>query len=149
MEVILLEKIENLGNLGDKVNVRPGFARNFLVPKGKAKYATPENLAEFEARRSELEQAAAQSLSQAEERRGALEGLEVSITAKAGNEGKLFGSVGAADIAQAVSETGVKLEKRELRLPTGPLRVVGEYDIEVHLHSDVNTTIKVIIVPEA
>ncbi len=149
MEVILLEKIENLGNLGDKVNVRPGFARNYLVPQGKAKYATPENIAEFEARRSELEQAAAQSLSQAEVRRGELEGLEVTITAKAGNEGKLFGSVGAADIAQAVNEIGVTLEKRELRLPTGPLRVVGEYEIEVHLHSDVNTAIKVIIVPEA
>jgi large subunit ribosomal protein L9 len=148
MEVILLEKIENLGNLGDKVGVRSGFARNYLVPQGKAKYATPENIAEFEAQRSELEQAAAQSLSQAEIRRLELEGLEVTITAKAGNEGKLFGSVGTADIAQAVNETGVALEKRELRVSTGPLRVLGEYEIEVHLHSDVNTTIKVIIVPE-
>jgi large subunit ribosomal protein L9 len=148
MEVILLEKIENLGNLGDKVNVRPGFARNYLVPQRKAKYATLENIAEFESRRSELEQAAAQSVSQAEARRGELDGVEVTITAKAGNEGKLFGSVGTADIAQAVNEIGVALEKRQLRLPAGPLRVVGEYDIEVHLHSDVNTSIKVIIVPE-
>jgi large subunit ribosomal protein L9 len=148
MEVILLDKIENLGGLGDKVNVKPGFARNFLIPKGKAKYATPENLAEFETRRAELETAAAEALTTAQQRHERLEGLEVSVTAKTGAEGKLFGSVGTADIAEAITATGIEVERREVRLPSGPLRQAGEYEIELHLHTDVNVTIKLIILPE-
>ena len=148
MEVILLEKVENLGNLGDKVAVRSGYARNYLVPQGKAKFATPENMAEFEARRAELEKIAAETLAAAEARREKLDGLEVTITMKAGNEGKLFGSVGTADIAEAVASAGVEIEKREVRMPEGALREAGEFDIDVHLHSDVNATIKLIIVGE-
>lgn len=148
MDVILLDKIENLGGLGDKVTVKPGFARNFLIPKGKAKYATPENLAEFEARRAELEEAAADSLTTARQRHEKLEGMEVSVTAKSGSEGKLFGSVGNADIAEAIAAAGVEVEKREIRLPSGPLRQTGEYNIEVHLHTDVNVTIKLNVLPE-
>jgi len=148
MEVILLEKVENLGNLGDKVAVRSGYARNFLVPSGKAKYATPENIAEFEARRAELEKAAAEALAAAEARREKLDGMEVSITMKAGSEGKLFGSVGTADIAEAVTAAGAELAKREVRLPEGVLRTAGEYEIDLHLHSDVNASIKLTIVGE-
>jgi large subunit ribosomal protein L9 len=148
MDVILLDKIENLGGLGDKVTVKPGFARNFLIPKGKAKYATPENIAEFEARRAELEEAAADTLATAQLRRERLEGMEVSVTAKTGTEGKLFGSVGTADIAEAIAASGAEVEKREVRLPSGPLRQTGEYDIELHLHTDVNVTIKLIVLPE-
>ena len=148
MDVILLDKIENLGGLGDKVTVKPGFARNYLIPHGKAKYATPENLAEFEARREELEKAAAESMTAAQQRRESLEGMEVSVTAKTCGEGKLFGSVGPADIAEAIAGAGVEVEKREVRLPTGPLRQIGEYDIELHLHTDVNVTIKLNVLPE-
>ncbi len=148
MEVILLEKVENLGDLGDKVTVRPGYARNYLLPTGKAKYATPENIAEFEARRAELEKAAAEALANAEARRDRLAEMEVTIPAHAGNEGKLFGSVGAAEIAEAISAAGVPVEKREIRLPEGPLRQVGEYEIGVHLHTDVDATVKVIVEPE-
>lgn len=148
MDVILLDKIENLGGLGDKVTVKPGFARNFLIPKGKAKYATPENIAEFEAKRAELEEAAAEALTMAQQRREKLEGMNVSVTAKTGAEGKLFGSVGTADIAEAISVAGEEVEKREVRLPTGPLRQTGEYDIELHLHTDVNVTIKLTVLPE-
>ena len=133
MEVILLEKVENLGNLGDKVAVRAGYARNFLIPGGKAKYATAQNIAEFEARRAELEKIAAKSLSEAEARQSKLENLTVTIPANAGAEGKLFGSVGTAEIAEAVTNAGVPIEKREVRL---------------HLYSDVNVDIKVEIVPE-
>jgi len=148
MEVILLEKVENLGNLGDKVAVRAGYARNYLIPGGKAKYATAENIAEFEARRAELEKLAAESLSAAEARHSKLENMVVTIPANAGTEGKLFGSVGTAEIADAVSRAGVEIEKREVRLPEGALRSVGEYDVTLHLHSDVNVDIKVEIVPE-
>ena len=148
MEVILLEKVENLGNLGDKVAVRSGYARNYLVPQGKAKYATAENLAEFEARRAELEKIAADTLAAAEARREKLDGMEVTITMKAGNEGKLFGSVGTADIAEAVGAAGVEIAKREVRMPEGVIREAGEFEIDIHLHSDVNATIKLNIVGE-
>jgi large subunit ribosomal protein L9 len=148
MEVILLEKVDNLGALGDKVRVRPGYARNYLLPQGKAKFATPENIAEFEARRAELERAAAEALAAAETRRQSLEGMVIEIAAKAGSEGKLFGSIGAGDIADAVTTRGVEIEKREVRLPEGPLRQVGEHEIELHLHADVNASIRVVVVGE-
>jgi large subunit ribosomal protein L9 len=148
MDVILLNKVENLGNLGDKVKVRAGYARNYLIPTGKAKFATPANIAEFEARRAELEAAAAGALAKAQARAGALDGMSVTITAKSGGEGKLFGSVGTADIADAVTAAGVELERREVRLPDGPIRQAGEFEVQVHLHSDVNATLKVVIVGE-
>jgi len=148
MEVILLEKIDNLGGLGDKVRVRPGYARNYLLPQGKAKFATPENIAEFEARRAELERAAAEALATAETRRESLAGMVIEMKAKAGSEGKLFGSIGAADIADAVTARGVEVEKREVRLPEGPLRQVGDYEIELHLHADVNAEIRIIVIGE-
>ena len=148
MEVILLEKIDNLGGLGDKVRVRPGYARNYLLPQGKAKFATPENIAEFEARRAELERAAAEALAAAETRRESLAGMVIEMKAKAGSEGKLFGSIGPGDIADAVTARGVELEKREVRLPEGPLRQVGEYEIELHLHADVNADIRIIVIGE-
>ena len=148
MEIILLEKIENLGAMGDKVTVKPGFGRNYLVPKGKAKPATPENIAEFEARRAELEKIAADALAQAEARREQLDGKTINIAAKAGEEGKLFGSIGTADITDAVKATGVDIERNEVRLPEGAFRQVGEYDVTLHLHSDVNATIKLVITAE-
>jgi large subunit ribosomal protein L9 len=148
MEVILLEKIENLGVMGDKVNVKPGYGRNFLIPKGKAAPATEANIAAFEARRADLEKAAAESLAAAEARRDRLAELHVTISAKAGDEGKLFGSIGTADIAEAISSTGTTVERHEVRLPTGAFRQVGDYDVELHLHADVNTTIKLTIAAE-
>lgn len=149
MEVILLQKVENLGNLGDKVKVRQGYGRNFLIPKGKAKPATAANIQYFEERRAELEQAAAEVVAAAEARKAQLEGLTVTINAKAGEEGKLFGSVGTADIADAVTQAGVAIARPEVRLPQGAIRSVGEYDIELHLHTDVNATVKVVIAAEA
>ncbi|SRR5690606_7403249 len=149
MEVILLEKVENLGNLGDKVKVRPGYGRNYLVPKGKATLATPENLKLFEERRAELEKAAAEALAAAEARKSQLEGLRVTINVKAGEEGKLFGSVGTTDIAEAVTAAGVAIARHEVRLPEGPIRSTGEYEIELHLHSDVDATVTVVVAPEA
>lgn len=148
MEVILLEKVANLGNLGDKVKVRPGYGRNFLIPQGKATPATPENVAKFEARRAELEKAAADALAAAEARREALEGLAVEIAAKAGDEGKLFGSVGTSDIARALTEAGHPVERHEVRLPEGPFRTTGEFDVQLHLHTDVEATIRLTIVAE-
>jgi large subunit ribosomal protein L9 len=148
MEVILLEKIENLGVMGDKVNVKPGYGRNFLIPKGKAAPATEANIAAFEARRAELEKAAAESLAAAEARRDRLAEMHVTISAKAGDEGKLFGSIGTADIADAISAAGATVERHEVRLPTGAFRHVGDYDVELHLHADVNTTIKLTIAAE-
>lgn len=149
MEVILLSKVENLGNLGDVVKVRNGYARNFLIPYGKAKAATKANVAEFEARRAELEKAAAEALAAAQARAAQLEGVSVTIAGKAGSEGKLFGSIGTAEIAEALTAAGHAVEKREVRLPTGPLRAVGEYEINLHLHTDVNTTVKVHVIAEA
>ncbi len=148
MEVILLNKVENLGNLGDVVKVRPGYGRNYLIPSGKAVPATEENRKLFDERRAELEKAAAEALAAAEARREALSELVVTIRHKAGEEGRLFGSVGTADIAAAVNEAGVQLEKQEVRLPGGPLRQTGEYEIELHLHPEVNVTIKVNVVAE-
>jgi large subunit ribosomal protein L9 len=148
MEVILLQKVENLGNLGDKVKVRPGYGRNYLVPLGKAASATSENLAKFEARRAELETAAQEALAGAQARLAALAELSVTITAKAGEEGKLFGSVGSSDIAEAITAAGVEVSKHEVRLPSGPCRTAGEFMIELHLHTDVNAQVKLIIIPE-
>ncbi|MBT8122233.1 MAG: 50S ribosomal protein L9 [Gammaproteobacteria bacterium] len=148
MEIILLEKIENLGAMGDKVNVRPGYGRNYLVPQGKAKAATAENIAEFEARRADLEKAAAETLAAAEARREQIDGKTVEIVAKAGEEGKLFGSIGTADIADAVKTTGVEIERNEIRLPEGAYRQIGEYDVVLHLHTDVDATIKLIVSAE-
>ena len=145
MELILLEKVANLGNLGDKVKVKPGFGRNYLVPTGKAVPATEKNLAEFEARRAELEKAALQKLSSAEERREALVGFEITLSANAGDEGKLYGSIGPREIADAVSDRGIKIEKAEVIMGEGPIRYTGEHSVLVHLHADVETEIKVIV----
>lgn len=148
MEVILLEKVANLGNLGDKVNIKGGYARNFLLPQGKATVATAENVAAFEARRAELEKAAAEKKAAAEARAAQLSELVVTLGAHVGDEGKLFGSIGTRDIAEAVSAAGYPLEKAEVRLPNGALRNTGEFDVAVHLHTDVETTLKLIIVAE-
>lgn len=148
MEIILLEKVENLGGLGDKVRVKSGYARNFLIPQGKAKYATPENIAEFEATRAELEKAVAEALAAAQARAAQLDGLQVEVSAHAGNEGKLFGSIGTQDIADAITAAGVAVERREVRLPEGAIRQVGEYEIALHLHSDVNATVMLVVKAE-
>ncbi len=149
MEVILLEKVQNLGNLGDKVQVKAGFGRNFLVPYGKAVPATKENVAKFEARRAELEQAAQEKLAAARARAEKLDGLRVEIAAKtADDEGKLFGSVGSREIMDAVASAGAEVEKSEIHLPDGPIRAVGEFPIEVQLHSDVLARITVAVVAE-
>ena len=145
-----MEKIENLGGLGDKVNVKPGYGRNFLIPSGKAVAATKSNLAAFEARRAELEKQAQEALSAAEARKARLEALTgISVARKAGDEGRLFGSVGTADIAEAVTAAGVELNKREVRLPEGPLHTTGEFEIQLHLHTDVDATLNLSVVGEA
>jgi large subunit ribosomal protein L9 len=148
MEIILLEKVENLGKLGDRVTVKPGYGRNYLIPKGKATEATAANAARFEARRAELEQTAADALVRAKARAEQLAELIVTLTVKAGNEGRLYGSVGAADIAAAVSAAGIELNKHEVRMPAGPIRLVGEYGVNIQLHADVKTEIHVNIVAE-
>ena len=148
MEVILLQKVENLGGLGDKVKVRAGYGRNFLIPQGKAKPATAKNIEEFEKRRAELEKHAAEMLSGAEKRKAELEGKVITINAKAGQEGKLFGSVGTVDISDALTASGVKVERREVRMPQGPIRTAGEHKVEIHLHTDVNVEITVVVVAE-
>ena len=148
MDVILLEKVANLGNLGDRVIVRSGYARNFLLPKGKATLATPANVTKFEARRAELEKAAHENLSGAEGRKAAFEGFRLQITAKAGSEGKLFGSIGTIDIAEACTRAGVPVDRSEVRLPDGPIRVLGEHHVELHLHTDVNVPLTVTVLPE-
>lgn len=148
MQVILLERIANLGNLGDVVKVKSGFGRNFLVPQGKAKPATKENIAEVEKRRAEFEAAAAAHLAAAQARAEKLNGLAVTVAAKAGDEGKLFGSIGTRDIAEAITRTGVEVEKSEVLMPNGALRQTGEYDIALRLHSDVEAVIKLAVVPE-
>lgn len=145
MEIILLEKIANLGNMGEKVNVKPGYGRNYLVPQGKAAAATAENIAEYEARRVELEKASADSLTAARARREELHEKEITITSHAGEEGKLFGSVGTADIAHALTEIGITVERHEVRLPEGAFRVVGEHEVMIQLHTDVDATIKLLI----
>lgn len=150
MEVILLEKVENLGNLGDKVKVKPGYGRNYLVPKGKASPATAANLEAFEARRAELEKASAEALAAAQQRADALEKLgTVTIARPAGDEGKLFGSVGTADISEALTAAGVEISKQEVRMPEGSLRQTGEYTVGIHLHTDIDSNVTVIIEAEA
>ena len=145
MELILLQKVKNLGNLGDKVKVKPGYGRNYLVPQGKAVNANTTNIAEFEKRRSEYEAKANTVLSAAETRKANLEGATVTIKANASAEGKLFGSVGPRDIAEAFSAAGHPLEKSEVVMGEGPLRHTGEFEVHVHLHADVHTTVKVVI----
>lgn len=148
MEVILLEKVENLGSLGDKVRVKSGYGRNFLIPSGKATPATEESLKAFEERRAELEKVAADTLAAAEARREKLDGMTVTVTSKAGDEGKLFGSVGTSDIAHAITEAGVAVERNEVRLPEGAFRQLGEFEVQVHLHSDVNATVTLVVAAE-
>jgi len=149
MDVILQEKVANLGNLGDKVSVKPGFGRNFLIPQGKAVLATPERIVEFEKRRAELEAAAAEQLTVAKKRAEAVEKLDIKITQQAGDEGKLFGSVGIVDVVAAVVAAGVEIEKNEVRMPEGAFRQTGEYEVVIHLHTDVNATLKVEVIGEA
>jgi len=149
MDVILMENVENLGSVGDKVNVKSGFARNYLVPQGKAKMATAANLAEFEAIRAELEKAAAQALQEAQTRKQEIEALgAIEITARVGSEGKLFGSVGVADVSDAIANLGGNVEKSEIRMPEGALRVVGEHIVDIHLYTDVDTQVTVNIIGE-
>jgi large subunit ribosomal protein L9 len=148
MEVILLQKVANLGNIGDKVKVKPGYGRNYLLPSGKAALATGANLKKFEERRAELEKAAADSLSGAQARAKQLEGFALSLHAKAGTEGKLFGSVGTADIAEALTRAGIAIERSEVRLPGGPIRLVGEHRVKLHLHTDVEIDLPVTITAE-
>jgi len=148
MEVILLEKINKLGDLGDQVNVKAGYGRNYLIPVGKAVSATAENVEKFESRRSELEKAQVDSLSTATARAGKLNATEITLERIAGEEGKLFGSVSGADIAEAVTAAGVELAKNEVRLPEGPLRALGEFEVDVHIHAEIDAKIKVIVIAE-
>jgi large subunit ribosomal protein L9 len=148
MEVILLQKIANLGNMGDRVKVKSGFGRNYLLPQGKATLATPEHIARFEARRAELEKAAHEHLSSAEQRAAALREFKLVIRAKAGTEGKLFGSIGTADIAEAATKAGINIERSEVRLPNGALRTVGDHAVLLHLHADIDVPLAVTIVAE-
>jgi large subunit ribosomal protein L9 len=149
MNVILMERVQNLGDLGDQVSVKAGYGRNFLIPQGKAVSANKENVAKFEERRAELEKAAAEKLAAAEARKTALEALEITITHQAGEEGKLFGSVGTNDIADAITAAGSDVSRAEVRLPEGSLRQIGEYEISVELHSDVVAAVKLNLVAEA
>lgn len=148
MEVILLQKVAKLGNIGDRVKVKSGYGRNYLLPSGKATLATPAHIAAFEARRTELEARAANDLTGAQARAAALAGFALTVTAKAGNEGKLFGSIGTADIAEACRAAGHEVERSEVRLPGGPLRMVGEHAVTLHLHADVDVALPVTIVAE-
>jgi large subunit ribosomal protein L9 len=148
MEVILLQKVANLGNIGDKVKVKSGFGRNYLLPEGKAALATPANLAKFEERRAELEKRAADELTSARQRATQLESFKLNLTAKAGSEGKLFGSIGTADIAEAVSAQGIAIERSEVRLAGGPIRMVGEHQVKLHLHADVEIDLAVVVTAE-
>jgi large subunit ribosomal protein L9 len=148
MEVILLQKVAKLGNIGDRVKVRSGFGRNFLLPQGKATLATADNVARFEARRAELERLAREHLTSAEERAAAMKEFKLTIHAKAGTEGKLFGSIGTSDIAEAATREGFKVERSEVRMPTGPLRSVGEHLIHLHLHADIDVPLHIVIVAE-
>ena len=149
MDVILLQKVKNLGSLGDRVKVKAGYSRNFLIPYGKAVPATATNIAEFEHRRADFEAKANETLAAANARKARMEGASVTIKANASTEGKLYGSVGPREIAEAFSAAGLPLEKAEVIMGEGPLRRVGESDVEVHLHADVHTTVKVVIQPES
>ncbi len=148
MELILLEKVQKLGDLGDKVNVKPGYGRNYLVPKGMAVSATPENIAAFETRRTELEKVALVKLTSAKDRSVGLEGFAITLTANASEEGKLYGSIGPREIADAVTAAGPQLEKSEVVMGEGPIRFTGEHEVILNLHADVDTHIKVTVNPE-
>jgi len=148
MEVILLDKIGKLGGLGDKVTVKPGYGRNFLVPYGHAVPATKENIAAFEAQRVELEAQVAERKAEAEARAEQLNDIELSLVSKAGDEGKLFGSIGPRDLADAISSAGIEVAKSEVRMPQGPIRQTGEYDIHLHLHAEVDATVRVVVMAE-
>jgi large subunit ribosomal protein L9 len=148
MDVILLTKVANLGNIGDRVKVKSGYGRNFLLPKGKATLATPDNVKKFEARRAELEKLAREQFQDAESRAAAFKEFKLQITAKAGTEGKLFGSIGTSDIAEATTNAGHRLARAEVRLPTGPLRTVGEHTVTLHLHTDIDVQLPVVITAE-
>lgn len=145
MKVILQERVANLGNVGDQVNVKSGYARNFLLPRAKAVQATPANVVAFEKRRVDLEKKAAEVLAAAKVRAESFEGLSIVISAQASEEGKLFGSIGPRDIAKAVSDAGKELEKSEIEMPEGMIRAIGEYTIGIHLHSEVQAKIQVVI----
>ncbi len=138
MEVILLEKVENLGSLGDIVNVKPGYGRNFLIPSGKATVASEANKADFEQRRAELEKVAQERLSTAQARAQSLEGKTLNLSVKAGTEGKLFGSIGVVDVVKGLAAEGVEVERHEVRMPQGPIRMIGEHQVQLHLHTDVD-----------
>ena len=148
MDVILLQKVANLGNIGDRVKVKSGFGRNYLLPQGKATVATPDNVKRFEARRAELEKAAHEHFSSAEERAAALKEFKLVIASKAGTEGKLFGSIGTADIAEAATKAGIKIERSEVRMPNGALRTIGDHSVVLHLHADIDVPLAVTIVAE-
>ena len=148
MQVILMEKVANLGELGDVVKVKDGFARNFLIPHGKAKRATPENLKAFESRRAELEKAQSEVLAKAQERGSKLDGLIVQITQKAGPDGRLFGSVTNYDVVEELKKQGHEVERAMIRMPQGPLKQVGEYPLQIALHTDVTVTVKVSVLGE-
>lgn len=148
MEIILLQKVANLGNIGDRVKVKSGYGRNFLLPQGKATLATVDNIAKFESRRAEIEKAAKAELAAAEARASKLEGFKLTLTAKAGGEGKLFGSIGTTDIAEGVKKAGHKIERSEVRLPNGPIRQAGEHVVQIHLHTDLTIELPVTIVGE-
>ncbi len=148
MQIILMEKVVNLGGLGDVVKVKDGYARNFLIPQGKAKRVTPENLAHFEARRAELEKLAAEKLAAAQAEAAKVEGQVVTIARKAGVDGRLFGSVSTADVAEALSAKGTKIDKAAVRLPNGPLKTIGDTAVEISLHTDVLVSVTVTVVAE-
>lgn len=148
MEVILLDNIGKLGGLGDKVTVKPGYGRNFLVPYGHAVPATKENIAAFEAQRAELEAQAAERKAEADARAEQLNDIELSLVSKAGDEGKLFGSIGPRDLADAISSAGIDVSKSEVRMPLGPIRQTGEYDIALQLHAEVTATVRVVVMAE-
>jgi large subunit ribosomal protein L9 len=148
MNVTLLERLSNLGDIGDEVAVKAGFARNYLIPQGKAVRATEENRAVFEGRRAELEKAAADQLAEAQGRAAKLEGLSLTMVVKAGEEGKLYGSVGTQDIADAITAEAIEVTRAEVRMPEGVIRSIGEYEIDVQLHSDVTVSIAVAVVAE-
>ncbi|HXQ31836.1 MAG TPA: 50S ribosomal protein L9 [Steroidobacteraceae bacterium] len=148
MEVILIKKVANLGNIGDRVKVKAGYGRNFLLPTGRATLATVSNIAKFEAQRAEFEKKAAADLSSAEDRAAALTGFRLTMAAKAGSEGKLFGSIGTSDIAEALTRAGHPVERSEVRMPTGPIRTIGEHVLTIHLHTDVNVEVTVTVVVE-
>jgi large subunit ribosomal protein L9 len=148
MEVILIKKVANLGNIGERVKVKSGYGRNFLLPTGRATLATASNIAKFEAQRAHFEQKAAADLSSAEERAAALKDFRLTVTAKAGSEGKLFGSIGTGDIAEALTRAGHPVERSEVRMPTGPIRMTGEQVLTIHLHTDVDVAVTVTVVGE-